>query len=158
MDTSNRKRSSPSNAHPWQRLQKDHRRNEYQHGPRTNQTQQAEQDYVSKEDEFALKQSKKKAKIRVNEGRAKPIDWLAVTLNAIDPISDPLEDEPGEDDLEIVDPAGFLESLEFLQLQEVSKDIEHYMVLETNSGNRRYWNVSKAVLYLCQDAKSFMRL
>src|SRR4051794_4680395 len=42
---------------------------------RLNQIQEAEQmrEWVSQEDSFVLKQAKKKAEIRVKEGRAKPI-------------------------------------------------------------------------------------
>src|SRR5689334_18300820 len=47
--------------------------------------------WVSEEDSFVLKQAKKKAVIRVREGRAKPIDWLAVILRVIDPDRDLLD-------------------------------------------------------------------
>lgn len=45
---------------------------------RLNQLQENEQvrEWVAQEDIFVLKQAKKKAEIRVKEGRAKPIDWL----------------------------------------------------------------------------------
>ena len=164
----NRKRSSPAPQHPWQRPNKDHRRHQDQFPPRPtesndnglaerrehekfareqtrrNQIQEAEQmeEWVSKEDEFVLKQSKKKAKIRVKEGRAKTIDWLAVTLSVIDPTRDPLEDDIEEQEAEIVNPAGMLEGLSNFQLQELVKDIENYMTLETNPKNRGYWKVS----------------
>ena len=165
----NRKRSSPAPSHPWQRPQKDHRRHKDQfqiratesidvsltekkehekfarEQTRRNQIQEAEQmrEWVSKEDEFVLKQSKKKARIRVKEGRAKLIDWLAVTLSVIEPIYNPLEDDSNEPETEIVNPAGVLEGLNHPQLQELSKDIENYMVLETNRVNRDYWNVRR---------------
>lgn len=169
----NRKRSSPTPPHPWQRPLKDHRRHQDQSRPRAaetvddgladrkehekfareqtrrNQIQEAEQmrEWVSKEDEFVLKQSKKKAKIRVKEGRAKVIDWLAVTLSVIDSTRDPLEDDTNDLETEIVDPAGVLEGLGHSQLQELEKDIENYMVLETNRKNRDYWNVSESRFY-----------
>src|ERR1700716_4138317 len=44
------------------------------------QEDEKEREWVAQEDTFVLKQAKKKAEIRVKEGRAKPIDWLAVTL------------------------------------------------------------------------------
>ena len=164
-----RKRPSPAPSHPWQRPQKDLRRHERQSGPRLgennddglaerkehesfareqtrrNQIQEAEQmrEWVSKEDEFVLKQSKKKAKIRVKEGRAKVIDWLAVTLSVIDSSDDLPEDDSNDNDMEIVDPAGLLEGLAHSQLRDLSKEIENYMVLETSRKNRDYWNVSK---------------
>ena len=163
----NRKRSPPAQIDAWHRPRKDHRRHEQagtragetsgdglaekrsnesfaREQTRRNQIEEAEQmrQWVSKEDEFVLKQSKMKARIRVKEGRAKVIDWLAVILSVIDPTHDPLEDDPKENDLEIVDPASLLEGLGHLELQALSKDIENYMTLETNRKNRDYWNVS----------------
>ena len=169
----NRKRPSPALPQPRQPPFKDHRRHEDQSRPRAaegledglaerkehekfareqtrrNQIQEAEQmrEWVSKEDEFVLKQSKKKAKIRVKEGRAKVIDWLAVTLSVIDPTHDPLEDDTNDLDAEVVDPAGVLDGLGYSQLQDLVEDIEKYMVLETNRKNRDYWNVSKSRCY-----------
>ena len=111
---------------------------------RLNQIQEAEQmrEWVSKEDEFVLKQSKKKAQIRVREGRAKPIDWLAVILSIIDPTKDLLDDESADSELDIMDPDGLIEGLNSTQLQELEKDIGSYMALESNLSNLAYWNVS----------------
>ncbi|MCJ1456097.1 hypothetical protein MMC28_006455 [Mycoblastus sanguinarius] len=172
-----RKRSPSSSPPPWQRPAKDHRRNQNQAGPnhmnsehpaardftakkgqesfareqtRLNQIQEAEQmrEWVSREDDFVLQQSKKKAQIRVKEGRAKSIDWLAVTLGVIDTTRDPLrEDETGAD-LDVVDPAGVFEDLTTTQLQALGKDIDTYMVLESSLSNRRYW---KALKVICED-------
>lgn len=165
-----RKRPEPSSPHPWQRPSKDHRRNQNQDRPRNldddhpqyddisarkeqesfareqtrlNQIQEAEQmrEWVSKEDDFVLQQSKKKAHIRVREGRAKSIDWLAVTLGVIDPTRDPLEEEGNESDVDIVDPSGVFEGLDLSQLQDLGKDIETYLALESNQSNRQYWKV-----------------
>lgn len=169
----NRKRSPPAQLDAWPRPRKDHRRHEQagthagetsgdglaekrsnesfaREQTRRNQIQEAEQmrQWVSKEDEFVLKQSKMKARIRVKEGRAKVIDWLAVILGVIDPTHDPLEDDPKENDLEIVDPASLLEGLGHLELQALSKDIENYLTLETNRKNRDYWNVSYSQEFL----------
>ena len=165
-----RKRPETSSPHPWQKPNKDHRRNQNQDRPRRldgdpaqhndvtarreqesfareqtrlNQIQEAEQmrEWVAKEDDFVLQQSKKRAHIRVREGRAKPIDWLAVTLGVIDPTKDPLEEDSNESDVDIVDPSAVFEGLDLPQLQDLGKDIETYMVLESNQGNRRYWKV-----------------
>lgn len=99
-------------------------------------------EWVSKEDDFVLQQSKKKAHIRVREGRAKFIDLLAVNLSVIDPTKDPLEEEDEGSAIDVVDPAGVFEGLVLSQLQDLGKDIEIYMALESNESNRRYWNVS----------------
>ena len=168
-----RKRPDPSSPPPWQRPIKDHRRSQDQDRPRRlgrdhgqdedisarrdqesfareqtrlNQIQEAEQmrEWVSKEDDFVLQQSKKKAHIRVREGRAKSIDWLAVTLGVIDPTRDPLEEDSNESDIDIVDPSGVFEGLDLPQLQDLGKDIETYMTLESNQSNRRYWEVMLA--------------
>ena len=117
---------------------------------RRNQIQEAEQmkEWVSKEDEFVLKQSKKKAHIRVKEGRAKSIDWLAVTLDVIDPTKDLLEDDGIDADVDIIDPAGVFEGLELSQLQQLGRDIQSYLTLEAATQNRRYWD---ALRVICQD-------
>ena len=89
-----------------------------------------------------LKQSKKKAHIRVREGRARSIDWLAVTLRVIDNTEDPLEDDGTQVDTDVIDPSGVFEGLDLNQLRELGKDINTYLSLESNHDNRRYWNVS----------------
>ena len=172
-----RKRPAPSFPPPWEQPAKDQKRSLNQDRPRRlnptnnaigetnvrreqedfareqtrlNQIQEAEQmrEWVSKEDEFVLQQSKKKARIRVKEGRAKPIDWLAVTLGVIDPTKDLLEDDNEASDVDVVDPAAMFEGLTLPQLEELSKDIDIYIVLESNQSNRRYWNVKLSTLSL----------
>lgn len=119
---------------------------------RINQIQEAEQmrEWVSKEDEFVLKQSKKKAQIRVREGRAKTIDWLAVTLSTIDPTRDLLEEDEMEPDVEVIDPSAVFEGLDLPSLKDLERDIETYKSLETNNKNRRYWS---ALGVICMDYK-----
>lgn len=188
-----RKRPDSSSPHPLQRPAKAHRRNQNQDRSRRlggshaqddeisarkeqesfaraqtrlNQTQEEEQmrEWVSKEDDFVLQQSKRKAHIRVGEGRAKSIDWLAVTLGVIDPTRDPLEEDSNETDIEVVSPLGVFEGLDLPQLQDLRRDIETYMILESNQSNRRYWkvrfvqshswwfaNLSKALEVICKD-------
>ncbi|MCJ1402060.1 hypothetical protein MMC11_005279 [Xylographa trunciseda] len=120
-----------------------------------NQVQEAEQmrEWVSKEDEFVLKQAKKKAQIRVREGRAKPIDWLAVILSVIDPTKDLLEDESADSELDIMDPDGVIEDLNEKELHNLEMDIDSYEVLESNRSNQVYWNAMKII---CQDRRSRM--
>ena len=163
----NRKRASPASSLPWQRPNKDHRRYQNQTGPRAlrhdddsvaerkeqesftreqtrlNQIQEDQQmrEWVSKEDEFVLKQAKKKARIRVREGRAKTIDRLAATLSVLEPSQEVLEDEGHQSEVDVVDPTGLLEDLSHQKLQDLIKDIDTYLALETSSSNRRYWNV-----------------
>jgi len=102
----------------------------------------AEEAWVADEDRFVLQQSKKRAALRVKGGRAKPIDWLAVTLRFIDPTKNLLDDEVEDDELEIVDPEGVFEGLDERELKELERDVDEFLVLETNRHNRDYWNVS----------------
>lgn len=110
---------------------------------RLNQLQEDEQAraWVAQEDIFVLKQAKKKAEIRVKEGRAKPIDWLTVTLRVIDPTRDPLDDEIADSELDVVDPDGVFEGLSQSQLEDLEHDIDTFLKLESNPQNRDYWKV-----------------
>ncbi|MCJ1286812.1 hypothetical protein MMC26_006158 [Xylographa opegraphella] len=127
-----------------------------------NQIQEAEQmrEWVSKEDEFVLKQAKKKAQIRVREGRAKSIDWLAVILSVIDPTKDLLEDESADSELDIMDPNAIVEDLSEKELHDLEKDIDSYEILESNRSNQVYWNVRQymAVKIICQDRRRRLAL
>ncbi|KAJ5774289.1 hypothetical protein N7457_009185 [Penicillium paradoxum] len=112
------------------------------------QEDQQEREWVAQEDVFVLKQAKKKAEIRVKEGRAKPIDWLTVTLRVIDPTRDPLDDEIADSDLDVVDPDGVFEGLSQSQLRDLEKDIDTFLNLETNAKNRDFWQTMKII---CRD-------
>ena len=123
---------------------------------RINQIQEDERmrEWVAQEDDFVLKQAKKKAGIRVKEGRAKPIDWLAVTLRVVDPTRDLLDDEVEEKDLDFVDPDSVFDGLAEDQLSELRKDIEIYMNLEKNKKNRDYWRTMQII---CKDRQKRLR-
>ncbi|CAE7031905.1 hypothetical protein P3342_006718 [Pyrenophora teres f. teres] len=114
-------------------------------------TNAAEEAWVADEDRFVLQQAKKKAALRVKGGRARPIDWLAVTLRFIDPAEKSILDEEVEDhELDIVDPEGVLEGLSNEDLSELEKEIENYLTLETSKSNRDYWTSLKAI---CKDMR-----
>lgn len=98
--------------------------------------------WVADEDRFVLKQAKKKAEIRVKEGRAKPIDWLAVLLSVVEP--DPLEDNEDESELPVVNPEGIFDSLNASELRDLEHDIDAFASLETRASSRDYWNVGFA--------------
>ena len=106
--------------------------------------------WVSQEDSFVLKQAKKKADIRVREGRAKPIDWLSIILRVIDPDRDLLEDDEEEVQLDVVDPEGVFEGLNDKQLGELESEIKSYITLETNKKNQEYW---KTMQIICNDRR-----
>ncbi|KAL3474200.1 cactin [Aspergillus californicus] len=117
---------------------------------RLNQLQEDERarEWVAQEDIFVLKQAKKKAEIRVKEGRAKPIDWLTVMLRVIDPTRNPLDDEITDSELDVVDPDGVFEGLSQSQLDDLEKDIDTFLGLESNYQNRDYWRTMKVI---CKD-------
>ncbi|KAK4991024.1 hypothetical protein LTR50_002102 [Elasticomyces elasticus] len=106
--------------------------------------------WVADEDRFVLQQAKKKAVLRIRGGRARPVDWLAVTLRAIDTTLDPLEDEADESELDIVDPEAVFEGLDSAQLAELEKDIDTYLALESNRSNLDFWNTMKLI---CKDRR-----
>ncbi|KIV95988.1 hypothetical protein PV10_03573 [Exophiala mesophila] len=121
-----------------------------------NQLQEDERmrEWVAQEDDFVLKQAKKKAEIRVKEGRAKPIDWLAVTLRVVDPTRDPLDEEVEEKDLDFLDPDSVFDGLSETQLSDLRKDIDTYLNLETNRKNREYWRTMQII---CSDRQKKTR-
>lgn len=110
--------------------------------------------WVSQEDSFVLKQAKKKADIRVREGRAKPIDWLAVILRVIDPDRDLLGDDEEDLPVDVVDPEGVFEGLNDSQFGELEMDITSYLTLETNARNKDYW---KTMLIICNDRRQRLK-
>jgi hypothetical protein len=145
---------SSRNPPPW-RTDRDHRpappssipakrsadTRAYDKNPSKRSMNAQEEAWYAGEDRFVLEQAKKKAALRVKGGRAKPIDWLAVTLRFVDPTKTLLDEEVEDHELEIVDPEGVLEGLDEDDLSELEKEIEHYLTLETNRSNLDYWNV-----------------
>ena len=111
------------------------------------------QEWVSKEDDFVLKQSKKKAKIRVRDGRAKPIDWLVVLSSVEDKEKDLLDDDDIETELDVVDPEIILQDIPPASLQELEKEIEHYLILEKDDKACVYW---KALITVCKHRRQLL--
>lgn len=107
--------------------------------------------FVADEDIFVLRQSKKKADIRVRENRAKPIDYLAFSLRYIDEERDVFDDQEGDDNIDVLEPAEVIQKLDLQGLKELEADIKNYHVLETDSRNREYW---EALRSLCKSQKA----
>ncbi|KAL2353355.1 mid region of cactin-domain-containing protein [Cryomyces antarcticus] len=110
--------------------------------------------WVADEDRFVLQQAKKKAEIRVKGGRARPIDWLAVTLRVIDPTRNPLDEDVEDSEVDLVDPEGVFEGLSDSELDELLRDIEVYIALENNKSNQDFWNTMKII---CTDRREASR-
>ena len=111
---------------------------------RLNQIQEDEKsrEWVAQEDDFVLKQAKKRAEIRVKEGRAKAIDWLVVAMRVIDTTRNPLDDEFDPAQVDILDPSKVLEEVSEEQSFELEKDIDTFLHLEKSAQNKDYWRVS----------------
>jgi hypothetical protein len=107
--------------------------------------------WVAEEDQFVLRQAKKKAALRVRAGRAKPIDWLAVTLSMIDPTVNPVDHAWEADDsaeMDMVDPEGVFEVLNQEQLEDLEEEISTYLTLEKHPKNREFWTVRYRLSYI----------
>lgn len=107
--------------------------------------------FVADEDKFVLKQSKKKADIRVREGRARPVDYLAFNLRYIDNDRDVFDDDDGDIEIEVPSPERIVDGSNMAELKELESDITSFHTLETSQRNRDYWS---ALLTLCGDRRT----
>ncbi|KAI1371793.1 mid region of cactin-domain-containing protein [Hypoxylon crocopeplum] len=110
--------------------------------------------FVADEDKFVLKQSKKKADIRVREGRAKPIDLLAFNLRYVDTEHDVFDDDDADADIDVPPPNAVIDGLKESELDELGSDITSYHTLETNTRNKDYW---KSLQTLCADRRQRLK-
>ncbi|GAW11693.1 hypothetical protein ANO14919_010430 [Xylariales sp. No.14919] len=104
------------------------------------------QRFVADEDKFVLKQSKKKADIRVREGRAKPIDLLAFNLRYVDTDRDVFDDNDTDVRIDVPAPAAVIEALSEAEASELDAEITSYHTLETSTRNREYWAALRTLL------------
>ncbi|KAJ4299905.1 hypothetical protein N0V90_005152 [Kalmusia sp. IMI 367209] len=139
-------RSAPTSSIPSKRPA-DSRPHDH---PSKRSTNAQEEAWVADEDRFVLQQAKKRAALRVKGGRAKPIDWLAVTLRFVDTAKTLLDEEVEDHELDVVDPEGVFEGLSEDDLSELEKEIENYLALETSRSNRDYWTALKVI---CKDRR-----
>lgn len=130
-------------APPWHARPRQPRTNApSQSIPRKRPAEPDQDTFLRDEEDFVLRQAKRKAAIRVKSNRAKPIDWLAVTLRATEPAHDERGDDEDEDqDVEIADPEAILEGLDSGDLAGLEKDVETYLTLENSKSNVDFWQV-----------------
>lgn len=87
-------------------------------------------EWEKQEDTFHLKQAKLRSKIRIQDGRAKPIDLLARYVST--------EDE--DFTVEMNEPYVYLNGLRTQDLEDLQEDIKIYMELENgNNSDYYYW-------------------
>lgn len=109
--------------------------------PRKRPADDQEQAWVADEDRFVLQQAKKKAKLRVQAGRSKAIDLLAVTLHALDETHGGFEsDDEGQEPL-LVNPETVFDGLSEEELVGLEEGIDTYLALERTKSNREFWTV-----------------
>ena len=112
--------------------------------------------WIAKEDDFLLEQSRRRAGIRMKENRAKAIDFLAINLRFADPKGaqkgiNPLgmdeDDGWGWEDagleFEIDEPWLIFENLTLADTEELKQDIQMYLSLEKSPTNIEFWEVSR---------------
>ncbi|KAI5454835.1 hypothetical protein NCC49_002117 [Naganishia albida] len=117
--------------------------------------------WIAKEDDFLLEQSRRRAGIRMKENRAKAIDFLAINLRFADPNGTAkginplgLDDDDGwgwEDaglEFEIDEPWLIFENLTLEDTEELQQDIQMYLSLEKSPTNIEFW---KCMAVICAD-------
>ena len=129
-------------------------------------------EWIAKEDDFQLEQSRRRAGIRLREQRAKAIDFLAINLRfadvravgkhtaAIGSLSNPrkseMEREEEEEgwgwadagfEFEIEEPWKIFENLNLEDCIELEQDIKMYLSLEKSPINTEFW---EAMMEVCR--------
>ena len=113
--------------------------------------QQYFNEWESQEDSFHLKQAKLRCKLRIKEGRAKPIDLLA---RYVDFFADKREDEEKEEDDEeanaflpsrLAEPYLCLNGLRLNDLEDLQEDIRVYAKIDSH-GNLDFWRDIRTIV------------
>lgn len=113
----------------------------------------------AKEDDFHLEQAMRRAAIRTREGRAKPIDLLALNLKWSQPRIPGEEDEDEEDegiglDVDLEEPYLIFDNLTLEETEELYEDIEMYISLEKSESNLDFW---RSMIVVCSAALETLR-
>ncbi|KAG1465157.1 hypothetical protein G6F56_004940 [Rhizopus delemar] len=109
-------------------------------------------EWEAKEEEFHLEQAKKRAEIRIKEGRAKPIDLLAMNLRlAYEP--DKVEEDV-DLEIDLDEPYTIFDNLNMDDTEELFRDIQMHMALEKNEKSLAFWS---SMIVVADDCRSKMR-
>jgi hypothetical protein len=109
--------------------------------------------WLAQEDDFMLIQAKKRAVIRVREGRPKPIDAFVINLKLIEEDERPRilgDDEIEGDEFYITDPDDIIkvhlsrrcsnrQTLSVQEMTELKEDIKEYIGMEKSKRNKDFW-------------------
>ena len=114
----------------------------------------------AKEDDFHLEQAMRRAQIRTREGRAKPIDLLALNLKWSKPHvpaengEEEEEDEGVGLDVDLEEPYLIFDNLTLEETEELYEDITMYISLEKAEANLEFW---RAMMVVCSSALEILR-
>ncbi|WFC97682.1 hypothetical protein MYAM1_000401 [Malassezia yamatoensis] len=137
------------NAQRAQR-ERDYKAKTAQHSSQFHTDSSAVKEWVAREDQFVLEQMKLRAKIRVREGRAKPIDILVLNWMWADPerqrVADDDEDAGLESDL--CDVPKTLQDLSLTEIEDIKQEILTFVKLERDAETNDYW---RNALVVCDD-------
>ncbi|KAF7721123.1 hypothetical protein EC973_005388 [Apophysomyces ossiformis] len=109
-------------------------------------------DWQAKEEEFHLEQAKRRAEIRIKEGRAKPIDILAMNLrlsNEPDKVEENVELE-----IDLEEPYTIFDNLTLEETEELHQDIQMHLNLEKNEKTLEFW---RALIVVADDRVGKLR-
>ncbi|KAF9346985.1 hypothetical protein BGX26_001495 [Mortierella sp. AD094] len=107
-------------------------------------------DWQAQEEEFHLKQAKRRAEIRIKSNRAKPIDILAMNIKLIAQDEDDMEEDEEDIGLEIdvEEPYTIFDNLGLEEVEELLHDIKFYLSLDKNEQSMDFW---RSMLIVCED-------
>lgn len=130
-------------------------------------------EWVAKEDDFYLEQSRRRAAIRIRENRAKPIDLLAMNLrwadgdrikakrlDGLDKLTGGGSRDDDEDDdeagleIDLEEPYEIFESLTLQDTEELYGDIQMYLELDKDERNLDFW---RSMIIVCDDKLADLR-
>ncbi|KAJ3192892.1 hypothetical protein HK101_005792 [Irineochytrium annulatum] len=111
-------------------------------------------DWETREDNFHLHQAKVRAQIRIKEGRAKPIDILAMNVSIATDTDIAKEFDAIGLEMDTDEPYKIFENLTLPEIEELYKDIQLYLALEHDAMNKSFW---EAMIVVCDDELSRSR-
>ena len=108
-------------------------------------------DWEARENEFQLEQAKRRAQIRIAEGRAKPIDILAMNVSLATDSELASEFDALGVEMEMDEPYHLFQDLTLNEIKELHSDIKLYLTLEKDETTIPFW---QCMMIVCEDELS----